>query len=139
MRRADVYLRRGKVFAVGMKGTGGVFYEDSSPLVGDATSIDSVVRVLQGALEASVIPAELPTDLHRRRSALPPLAGVKNDSSFNRGASLCIVRQHDDRIELLRGEIVGGGAWRARLTQTLSRETSPVELAEATLRVLQEE
>ncbi len=119
-----------------MKGTGGVFYQDSNPLVADAASVDAVTRALQAALQASVIPAELPPEFHKLRSPLPALAGVKNDSAFNRGATMCIVRQYDDRIELLRGEVISGGAWRARPYQNLPPETLPGVLADAVLRVL---
>jgi hypothetical protein len=139
MRRADIYLRRGKIFSVGMKGTGGVFYEDSSPRMEDAANVGAVTEAIQAALEASVIPSALPPNLHQLRSALPALASVKNDSAFNRGAALCIVRESDDRrIDLLRGEIVTGGAWRAKVSETLAADTTPAQLAEAVLRVLAE-
>lgn len=136
MRRADVFLRGGKVFAVGLKGTGGVFFQDSNPAAADEADMASVARALRAALEASVIPSELPADLHTFRSALPALAGVKNLSAFDRGATMCSVRQHDDRFELAPGERMEGGAWRSRVSETLPASTSIDDLAAAVLRVL---
>ncbi len=137
MKRADIFLRKGKIFAIGLKGTGGVFLQDSIPHIADEDDTAAVIGAIGAALAASVIPSPLPPDVSKCRSVLPAAAGVKTDGAFNRNATMCGIRQYDDRFDLAPGEAYGSG-WHSQVAETLPLTTSIEDLTAAVLRLLRE-
>jgi hypothetical protein len=135
MRIAEIYLRRGKVYAVGKKGSGGFLTHSGSPAVAEA-SVEGTREALEHALGHSIIPVEVPRE-PTGESPWPALAGVKTERAFYNSAKQVIVRERDDRIELLAGQRSGSG-WHAKVVQQLGRDITSSELAAAVLKVFEE-
>jgi hypothetical protein len=133
MRIVHVYLRGNKFFAVGKSGSGVIYIESTPPFVSD-TTVDSVTQAITAALESSKIPLDV-SEVPYTGSGLPLAAGVKNEAAFRKGTTMGMLREQDDKVELLLGEKSQGG-WHARVVRDLPRSTPPRDIASAMLAIL---